>query len=137
VPVVLLLDAFAQIGRVPKFPKHHRRRPPERAAWVCWAGGALLRAPRPVVDGGGSLNAALFFVLGTLGFAATFARTEVVFWLGYAGEVSFIGVMYWSHGGDGFAGAVLVFAVVGWLYGLIAGFTSGGRSTCGSLVTGC
>ena len=69
-----------------------------------------------MIDGGGRLNAALFFVLGTLGFVATFARTEIVLWLGYAGEVSFIGQMYWSHPGDQFIlGPALLFAVLGWL----------------------
>ncbi|HEY8694256.1 MAG TPA: hypothetical protein VIR57_16120 [Chloroflexota bacterium] len=61
------------------------------------------------------MNAALFFVSETLGFVATFARTEVVLWLGYAGETAFISQMYWSHPGDRFLGPLLVVAVVGWL----------------------
>jgi hypothetical protein len=90
------------------------KRLPEWVSWLCWFGAievAILR----IIDGGGRLNAGLFFALAVLGFIATFVRTEIAVWVGYAAELAFIGQMYWTHPGDRFLGPLLLFAVVGWL----------------------
>lgn len=50
---------------------------------MCWF-GSIEVAILGMIDGGGRLNAGLFFALAVLGFISTFVRTEIVVWVSYA-----------------------------------------------------
>ncbi|HLG74397.1 MAG TPA: hypothetical protein VK009_28595 [Chloroflexota bacterium] len=83
--------------------------------WLCWL-TALEVAVMGMIDGGGRLNAGLFFALGVGGFVAMFAHPLVFCWVFWVGEVAFVTQMYWSHPNERYwLGPGLVFVVVAWL----------------------